>query len=125
MADAGFFYTQSGDRAVTHCCNISVSNWRETDNPYQKHAQLTPDKCPFLNYKIGFDHVDAYKASDYKPAIGIPTSVDGECAVCHEPNIKTVVSPCGHAMCNDCAYEDMFNCCVCRMPIREIMEIFK
>lgn len=47
LAKAGFYYAGSGDKAVCYCCDIRVSDWKDTDDPITRHKERSPD-CPFL-----------------------------------------------------------------------------
>jgi hypothetical protein len=52
MAQAGFLYT--GQSHIVQCfgCNIRVSQWEKTDNPWSEHLKWSPD-CVFLKI-IGY-----------------------------------------------------------------------
>lgn len=47
LAEAGFYYANSGDELVCYCCARRKSNWKEADDPLEVHRQLNPN-CRFL-----------------------------------------------------------------------------
>jgi hypothetical protein len=47
LASAGFIYTGEGDVVRCFGCNIRVSQWEKTDNPWTEHLKWSPD-CVFL-----------------------------------------------------------------------------
>jgi hypothetical protein len=132
MVDAGFIYLQSSDQTLTFCCNTYVRDWRETDDPYQKHAELAKGECRFLTDAIGAEAVKTYKdeVSTTTTVVEVSTAtatatVDDMCCKCDKQEIQAAISPCGHGMCNDCAYDDKFRCGLCRARIYNIVKIFK
>jgi hypothetical protein len=52
MAQAGFLYTGQSDVVQCFGCNIRVSQWEKTDNPWSEHLKWSPD-CVFLKL-IGY-----------------------------------------------------------------------
>ncbi|XP_045199964.2 baculoviral IAP repeat-containing protein 2-like [Mercenaria mercenaria] len=47
IAQAGFYYANSGDELVCYCCARRKSNWSESDIPMDVHRQMNPN-CRFL-----------------------------------------------------------------------------
>lgn len=60
LAQAGFFYTGSGDTVQCFFCRCYVSNWKRGDSPFGEHKKLQPT-CPFVrgddtaNIPVGLD----------------------------------------------------------------------
>ncbi|KAJ8315722.1 hypothetical protein KUTeg_007872 [Tegillarca granosa] len=48
LAKAGFYATGSSNECKCFSCGISYSNWREWDNPFDIHRQISPS-CSFIN----------------------------------------------------------------------------
>ncbi|XP_027839595.2 putative inhibitor of apoptosis isoform X1 [Aphis gossypii] len=48
MAIAGFTYSGTEDRVTCNNCNIILVNWKQGDNPLQKHIYHSPN-CSFIN----------------------------------------------------------------------------
>jgi len=48
MAIAGFTYSGTEDRVTCNNCNIILDNWKQGDNPLQKHIYHSPN-CSFIN----------------------------------------------------------------------------
>lgn len=61
LSDAGFFYTQKGDRVICFSCGGGLRDWDEQDEPWEQHA-LWYDKCDYLRLVKGQEYVDAVKA---------------------------------------------------------------
>ncbi|KAB0361611.1 hypothetical protein FD754_005767 [Muntiacus muntjak] len=42
LAHAGFYYTHVNNKVKCFCCGLMLDNWRQGDNPFEKHKQLYP-----------------------------------------------------------------------------------
>lgn len=58
LSDAGFFYTQKGDRVICFSCGGGLCDWVEQDDPWEQHA-IWYDKCEYLRLVKGFDFINA------------------------------------------------------------------
>ncbi|KAM5224158.1 baculoviral IAP repeat-containing protein 2 isoform 1-T2 [Hipposideros larvatus] len=47
LARAGFYYTGVNDKVKCFCCGLMLDNWKEGDNPIEKHKKLYPS-CSFV-----------------------------------------------------------------------------
>lgn len=47
MANAGWFFCNTGDRTICIYCNTICHQWTMNDNPAEVHARLAP-QCPFV-----------------------------------------------------------------------------
>ncbi|XP_075822967.1 baculoviral IAP repeat-containing protein 3-like [Microtus pennsylvanicus] len=47
LARAGFYYTGVNDKVKCFCCGLMLDNWKQGDNPVEKHRQLYPS-CSFV-----------------------------------------------------------------------------
>ena len=52
LARAGFYYTGVNDKVKCFCCGLMLDNWKQGDNPIEKHKKLYPScsltRCPLL-----------------------------------------------------------------------------
>uniref|UniRef100_A0A8C8ZD62 Baculoviral IAP repeat containing 2 n=1 Tax=Prolemur simus TaxID=1328070 RepID=A0A8C8ZD62_PROSS len=47
LARAGFYYMGVNDKVKCFCCGLMLDNWKQGDNPIEKHKQLYPS-CSFI-----------------------------------------------------------------------------
>lgn len=47
LARAGFYYTGVNDKVKCFCCGLMLDNWKQGDNPIEKHKKLYPS-CGFV-----------------------------------------------------------------------------
>ena len=47
LAHAGFYYTGVNNKGKCFCCGLMLDNWKQGDNPIEKHKQLYPS-CSFI-----------------------------------------------------------------------------
>uniref|UniRef100_A0A182HIL7 Uncharacterized protein n=1 Tax=Anopheles arabiensis TaxID=7173 RepID=A0A182HIL7_ANOAR len=47
LANAGFCWRGVDDKVHCFDCGLTLGGWRRTDDPWQKHAQLSPN-CPYI-----------------------------------------------------------------------------
>ena len=52
IAEAGFYFTGLNDNVQCSTCNLVLSGWAPTDDPWLKHAQDSPG-CPYLEETKG------------------------------------------------------------------------
>lgn len=60
LSDAGFFYTQKGDRVKCFSCGGGLKDWDENDVPWEQHA-LHFSKCDYLKLVKGEDYIHSTK----------------------------------------------------------------
>lgn len=65
LSDAGFFYTQKGDRVICFSCGGGLRDWDENDDPWEQHA-LWFSKCEYLQLVKGQEYIDQVKAKQAK-----------------------------------------------------------
>lgn len=65
LSDAGFFYTQKGDRVMCFSCGGGLRDWDENDEPWEQHA-LWFSKCEYLKLVKGQEYIDQVKANQTK-----------------------------------------------------------
>lgn len=118
LARAGFFYLNYQDVVQCPSCNIEGYKWEKDDDPWQDHANWSPN-CPFIK-------------GDNKP-VDIPPNVEKAtiqstnlqstdellCKVCYSKAIEVLLVPCGHlAGCMSCA-NVMERCPFCRGIVQQ------
>jgi len=47
LAEAGFFYTGTGDRVCCFYCGLRPTNWKKQDSPWKVHRVYSPT-CTFM-----------------------------------------------------------------------------
>lgn len=62
LSDAGFFYTQTGDRVKCFSCGGGLRDWDENDVPWEQHA-LWFSRCEYLKLIKGQTYIDAVMAN--------------------------------------------------------------
>lgn len=65
LSDAGFFYTQKGDRVICFSCGGGLRDWDENDDPWEQHA-LWFSKCEYLKLVKGPEFIERVKANQAK-----------------------------------------------------------
>lgn len=60
LSDAGFFYTQTGDRVICFNCGGGLREWDEEDDPWEQHV-LWYEKCDYLRLIKGPEYITAVK----------------------------------------------------------------
>lgn len=153
LAEAGFFYTGSGDQTLCFYCGGGLKDWLETDDPWEQHA-LWFSKCAFMNLKKGPEYIAKVKnqnqpqayfagntSTETKEAVapadtlsekcekislhgGQSTVEQTLCKICFKNELGVVFLPCGHIVaCVDCAAA-LKNCAVCRKPLEASVRAF-
>ncbi|XP_012585345.1 PREDICTED: baculoviral IAP repeat-containing protein 2 isoform X1 [Condylura cristata] len=57
LARAGFYYTGVIDKVKCFCCGLMLDNWKQGDNPIEKHKQLYPS-CSFIQNLLSVTNLD-------------------------------------------------------------------
>ena len=74
LAEAGFFYSGTGDLVVCFDCDLQLNHWEKDDVPFEEHAKFCPEEfCPFLVLLKGEEFIRNIKESTTGPC-GIPRS---------------------------------------------------
>uniref|UniRef100_A0A8D2D0I8 RING-type E3 ubiquitin transferase n=1 Tax=Sciurus vulgaris TaxID=55149 RepID=A0A8D2D0I8_SCIVU len=69
LARAGFYYTGVKDKVKCFCCGLMLDNWKQGDNPIEKHKKLYPS-CSFVQ---NLNSVNNSKATS-QPSLSPPFS---------------------------------------------------
>lgn len=144
LSDAGFFYSQKGDRVICFSCGNGLQNWYAGDDPWEQHAVFFKD-CFYLKLMKGEKFItetrkrfsletppdDRNKSDDNKeddkrkeetPA---PNIADTRlCQICCIEEFCIVFLPCGHvATCAKCAVAFQ-KCPMCQGAIEDIKRVY-
>ncbi|XP_045412783.1 baculoviral IAP repeat-containing protein 3 [Lemur catta] len=58
LARAGFYYTGVNDKVKCFCCGLMLDNWKQGDNPIEKHKKLYPS-CSFVQNLNSVSNLEA------------------------------------------------------------------
>ncbi|XP_003472801.3 baculoviral IAP repeat-containing protein 3 [Cavia porcellus] len=58
LARAGFYYTGVKDKVKCFCCGLMLDNWKQGDNPIEKHKKLYPS-CSFVQNLTSANSLEA------------------------------------------------------------------
>ena len=138
LADAGFFYTGTGDHVTCFYCGGCLIDWEETDTPWEQHA-IWYSNCQFIKLIKGVEYVERVLKSKLemlncfdvtcgKKEQTITQIHDKDenfiCKICYNRNKNTVFMPCGHIFaCMQCALS-IVKCPYCKSTISKIMKIY-
>lgn len=151
LADAGFFYTQIGDRVICFSCGVGLYEWSETDDPWEEHA-LCYEECDYLRLVKGVEFIESVKkkfnktenkiniqsSSSTLPTVATATlsthnnSSDEDkkhpdsrlCRICYSNEFNSVFLPCGHVTaCIKCALS-VIKCPLCQKPYESIKKVY-
>lgn len=140
LVDAGFFYTNIGDRVTCFSCGIAIGQWEPTDDPWLEHIKYA-DNCEYLRLMKNVKHsVTSKKEEKATSQLEKPNPVqyiqdkselkdhDDEesfpsCRYCLENKCSIALIPCGHVACNHCVFA-FEKCPVCRSDIVNKLKIF-
>ncbi|GJQ74489.1 hypothetical protein Trydic_g21358 [Trypoxylus dichotomus] len=133
MAQAGFYYTGNGDKAICFSCGLGVHKWEETDDPWVEHAKWSP-YCQYILKEKGQKFVqdvlnnqknkdEDLKKSSTKNEEHTPVHEQLLCSVCKIQQRTVVSIPCKHlATCKDCNNK-LVKCPICRTEEQEALEV--
>lgn len=133
MAEAGFLYTGVGDKVQCFFCFGRMSNWEESDDPWEEHAYWVPT-CQYVIIKKGLEYVKKVNDEGRKgngrrkvnakvkisqvEEMEIESDISEKCAMCYDKNRNICFLPCNHfASCGHCSFNTP-NCPVCRATIQ-------
>ncbi|KAB0388125.1 hypothetical protein FD755_003081 [Muntiacus reevesi] len=58
LAHAGFYYTHVNNKVKCFCCGLMLDNWKQGDNPFEKHKQLYPS-CSFIQNLVSVTNLES------------------------------------------------------------------
>lgn len=136
LAEAGFFYTGTGDKTMCFYCGMGCKDWEETDDPWVEHAKWAP-KCQYVLWHKSEDFarecqaqigkVDKTKESQQpiRAEEVVEEEVDDKikCKICYAKDVKVAFVPCGHTACVNCSFE-LNTCHICRSPIENRIRLY-
>lgn len=96
LSDAGFFYTQKGDRVICFSCGGGLRDWDEQDDPWEQHA-LWYSKCDYLRLMKGPQYIEAVKAkfdksNEKNSGNSSPSSQESEASACSSSSSSSASS---------------------------------
>lgn len=68
MADAGFYFDGLHDRARCFHCGGARVGWKESDDPWYRHAEGFP-KCPLVNATMSTDKIEQIIMEEYEKTL--------------------------------------------------------
>lgn len=142
LGEAGFFYSQIGDKTFCFYCGLGLENWEDTDDPWEEHALWSPD-CEFLNLCKGSefvaevhekkspeDYLNELRSENKEEQVNVtpkePQSENSSqlCKICLTNDLGVVFLPCGHIVaCVECG-AILKTCAVCRKPIEAVARAY-
>ncbi|XP_043337589.1 baculoviral IAP repeat-containing protein 2 isoform X1 [Cervus elaphus] len=66
LARAGFYYTGVNDKVKCFCCGLMLDNWKQGDNPIEKHKQLYPS-CSFIQNLVSVTSLESTSKNASSP----------------------------------------------------------
>jgi hypothetical protein len=117
MAAAGYFYEGKYDHVRCFHCNSGANRWRNDEDPFQRHARISPG-CGYIGFVKGPEFVDIAHASDQRRSINDQSDDDLPsgflCQICCFSHQLVLYKPCGHVgSCATCAMRQT-HCPRCR-----------
>jgi hypothetical protein len=140
LSDAGFFYTDIGDRVVCFHCGGGLKDWRPYDDPWVEHAKWFRE-CIYLNIKKGKEFiknvnslVSESNVQAETAVLSVPQQAEAsvpqqaqdayKCKICLTANLEMVFLPCGHiTACLDCS-QQLVQCPMCRGQIDAYVKVY-
>lgn len=152
LAQAGFYYLQTGDAVQCFCCSGRLNNWEPEDVAWNEHARHFPNCFFVLGYDVGNipleeedknqdtddpDSTETFKErlSSFNKAKLTKEQRDlleklrelqqqKQCKVCLDRDIRVVFLPCAHlATCQQCS-KSLIKCPICCSYVRRKLKIF-
>ena len=128
MVEAGFFYTERGDRVICYSCGMGLKDWEEDDIPWVEHAKASRD-CAYMRSVKGQEFVDNVQREllNDKAKFSSPSnessSDEKNCKICFDKQVEVTLDPCGHCFCKSCSFQ-FLNCPICRLNINKRINLF-
>ena len=115
LARAGFIrivHQTSKDSVACYYCGCGLHNWKQGDNPMEKHKKYQKRNCVFLRL-IDDEELDPQPYSSTKT-----------CVVCLDKEVSVVTLPCKHYVCCGECVTNLMTCPVCRSAIDASFKLF-
>ncbi|KAM3965021.1 death-associated inhibitor of apoptosis 1-like [Aphomia sociella] len=146
LADAGFYYTGTGDKAQCFFCGGGLKDWERDDDPWKEHALWFPT-CFFISIFKDFKFKQAIpptprkqiqlgtlekqlaevkiSSKTEKPPDKVKDgNIDKLCSICCVDKSNAVIIPCGHiCVCVKCATVTD-KCPTCRGSIDDSIRLY-
>ncbi|KAM5183691.1 baculoviral IAP repeat-containing protein 3 isoform 1-T2 [Callospermophilus lateralis] len=68
LARAGFYYTGVKDKVKCFCCGLMLDNWKQGDNPIEKHKKLYPS-CSFVQNLSSVNNLKATSQPSFSSSV--------------------------------------------------------
>ncbi|KYN06942.1 PREDICTED: E3 ubiquitin-protein ligase XIAP-like [Cyphomyrmex costatus] len=75
LANAGFYYTGSGDQTLCYHCGGGLRDWEPNDDPWVEHAKWF-EYCPYLLVTKGMEFVSNVTGRTHTGAENIPSAAN-------------------------------------------------
>lgn len=92
LSDAGFFYTQTGDRVLCFHCGGGLREWETDDLPWEQHV-LWYEQCDYLRLIKGPDYIAAVKEKFAKIHSGKSNAIESTSTSSQEESIGSSTAP--------------------------------
>ena len=131
LAEAGFYYTGTGDRTACFSCGLNICDWEKDDDPWTEHARFHRN-CEYLFLKKGHQFVENVVPRELQEVVQPHTSTQDpsppherlSCKVCLSKEVQALTLPCAHlALCADCV-TPLNACPVCRRYIDYTVRVY-
>lgn len=137
LAEAGFYYMESGDETRCFFCAGILDSWQDGDDPWEKHADMFP-YCEYVRVIKGFNYIVNLKFKknfdrnlDDAPAV-IPVNREylderykNKCIICISNGREIIFDKCGHVVvCANCSPANKI-CPVCKMPFEDAIKFYR
>ncbi|XP_057337724.1 E3 ubiquitin-protein ligase XIAP-like [Microplitis mediator] len=130
LAEAGFFYTGTGDQTLCYHCGGGLKDWEPEDDPWKQHAKWFKS-CFYVRFTKEQSFIDSVMGKltsapvqneiteiELPPCLTLEGNRDARtCKICYEEELGIIFFPCGHVVaCIKCT-PAITTCVVCRGPI--------
>ncbi|AAR28804.1 iap3 [Leucania separata nucleopolyhedrovirus] len=137
LAEAGFYYSGTGDQVKCFFCGGGLKDWEPADDPWAQHARWF-DRCAYVLTVKGADYVQriASESVEHKqdeeqqqqPDDDEPSATGGDesklCKICFDAVSEVCFVPCGHVVsCGKCAFS-VNTCPMCRKQFDRIIRVY-
>ncbi|CCU56005.1 inhibitor of apoptosis 3 [Choristoneura rosaceana entomopoxvirus 'L'] len=131
LAEAGFYYTNCGDKVKCFYCDLGLKDWENNDIVWEQHARWA-QKCNYVSLVKGEEyiqqvisnaHIVKDNSDEYVNNIN-NTQLSNICIICLNKPANITFIPCGHISCLNC-YANLNNTChMCRSFITKYQKIY-
>lgn len=127
LAAAGFFRPKCSiqpegikDTVVCFCCGENLCMWKEGDDPWAIHKEVSPN-CRYVRLHKENDqmlHLFEGKSSESQEC-----DEKYSCKICMCSDINCFIRPCNHCLCSLCA-SSVSECPLCMQKIEDVEKLF-